>query len=87
MVHLTEHPEALKKAKDVQEEIIKRRPSNQKGLSLKEIKQMEYLAKVIDEMLRMTTIFSLFREAKVDVSINGNFEGGHEIPGKDGAAT
>ncbi|GMY20758.1 beta-amyrin 11-oxidase-like [Fagus crenata] len=26
---------------------------------------------VIDEMLRMTSLFSIFREAKVDVSING----------------
>ncbi|GMY20746.1 beta-amyrin 11-oxidase-like [Fagus crenata] len=41
IIHLTEHPEALKKAK------------------------------AIDEMLRMTSLFSIFREEKVDVSING----------------
>ncbi|KAM3705233.1 hypothetical protein ACJW31_03G065400 [Castanea mollissima] len=70
IIHLTENPEALRKAKEEQEEIIKRRPSNQIGLKLKEIKQMEYLAKVIDETLRMTNIFSLFRKAKADVSIN-----------------
>jgi hypothetical protein len=29
-----------------QEEIIRKRPSDQKGLNLKEIKQMEYLPKV-----------------------------------------
>ncbi|KAM3753049.1 hypothetical protein ACB098_03G064600 [Castanea mollissima] len=70
IIHLTENPEALRKAKEEQEGIIKRRPSNQIGLKLKEIKQMEYLAKVIDETLRMTNIFSLFRKAKADVSIN-----------------
>ncbi|XP_059428644.1 beta-amyrin 11-oxidase-like [Corylus avellana] len=71
IVHLSEHPEALKKAKEEQQEIMKRRPSTQKGLSLTDIKRMEYLAKAIDEMLRKTNILSLFREAKADVSING----------------
>ncbi|XP_042988703.1 beta-amyrin 11-oxidase-like [Carya illinoinensis] len=46
MLHLTEHPEILEKAKEEQDEIIKRRPSTQKGLNLKEIKQMNYLAKI-----------------------------------------
>ncbi|GMY20774.1 beta-amyrin 11-oxidase [Fagus crenata] len=45
IIHLTEHPEALKKAKEEQEEIIRKRPSDQKGFNLKEIKQMEYLPK------------------------------------------
>ncbi|XP_062167063.1 beta-amyrin 11-oxidase-like [Alnus glutinosa] len=71
IVYLSEHPEALKKAKEEQEEIMKRRPSTQKGLNLAEIKQMEYLNKVIDEMLHETNILSIFREAKADVSING----------------
>ncbi|KAG2685849.1 hypothetical protein I3760_10G144900 [Carya illinoinensis] len=71
MLHLTEHPEILEKAKEEQDEIIKRRPSTQKGLKLKEIKQMNYLAKVVDEMLRMTNILSIFREAKVDVPMHG----------------
>ncbi|KAB1224115.1 Beta-amyrin 11-oxidase [Morella rubra] len=71
IVHLTGHPEVLQKAKEEQEEIIKRRPSTQKGLNLKDIKQMEYLPKVIDEMLRMTNMVSFFREAKTDVQING----------------
>ncbi|XP_059428646.1 beta-amyrin 11-oxidase-like [Corylus avellana] len=75
MVHLSEHPEALKKAMEEQEEIMKRRPSTQKGLNFQDIKQMKYLAAVIDEMLRTTNLFGIFREAKVDVSMNG-----HTIP-------
>ncbi|KAL4602168.1 hypothetical protein ACB092_10G034200 [Castanea dentata] len=69
---LQQHPEFLQKAKREQEEIIIGRPSTEKGLIYKEIKQMEYLSKVIDETLRAVTI-SLFtcREAKTDVSING----------------
>ncbi|XP_075640900.1 ent-kaurenoic acid oxidase 2-like isoform X1 [Castanea sativa] len=69
---LQQHPECLQKAKREQEEIIRGRPSTEKGLIYKEIKQMEYLSKVIDETLRAVTI-SLFtcREAKTDVSING----------------
>lgn len=47
-------------------------PAGQKGLTLKEYRQMEYLSKVIDEALRLVT-FSLmtFREAKKDVDIKG----------------
>ncbi|OMO96115.1 Cytochrome P450 [Corchorus olitorius] len=55
-----------------QEEIIGRRPSSQKGLTLDEIKQMKYLFKVIDETLRIrTNTFALFREAKEDTELNG----------------
>ncbi|XP_041027063.1 beta-amyrin 11-oxidase-like [Juglans microcarpa x Juglans regia] len=71
LLHLYERPEILKKAKEEQDEIIKRRPSTQKGLNLKEIKEMDFLAKVIDEMLRMTHGLSIFREAKVDVAMHG----------------
>ncbi|XP_075642403.1 7,8-epoxymelianol synthase CYP88A154-like [Castanea sativa] len=72
IIYLSENPEVFKIAKEEQEKIMKRRPSTQKGLSLKEIRQMEYLSKVIDEMLRRTSIsFSVFREAKEDVNMNG----------------
>ncbi|GAB4825184.1 Ent-kaurenoic acid oxidase 1 [Ancistrocladus abbreviatus] len=71
-VLLQQHPEFLNKAKAEQELIVKTRPSSQKGLTLKEVRQMEYLSKVIDETLRWLT-FSLvvFREAKADVNLNG----------------
>ncbi|KAI4327253.1 hypothetical protein L6164_019737 [Bauhinia variegata] len=72
LIYLAECPHVFSIAKKEQEEIVKRRPSTQKGLNLKEIKQMDYLSKVIDEMLRRTSIsFANFREAKVDVNING----------------
>lgn len=72
LIYLTQHPESFEKAKKEQEEITGRRPSSQKGLNLMEIKQMEYLSKVIDEVLRRTTIsFANFRQAKVDVNMNG----------------
>ncbi|KAL2348255.1 hypothetical protein Fmac_002255 [Flemingia macrophylla] len=72
IVYLMEHPRVLQRAKKEQEEIMETRPSTQKGVNLKEIKQMEYLSKVIDEMLRRTSIsFANFRQAKVDVNING----------------
>ncbi|PNY08466.1 ent-kaurenoic acid oxidase 1-like protein [Trifolium pratense] len=72
IIYLLDHPHVLQKAKKEQEEIMEIRPSTQKGLNIKEIKQMEYLSKVIDEMLRKTTIsFANFRLAKVDVNING----------------
>ncbi|CAJ2657851.1 unnamed protein product [Trifolium pratense] len=66
------HQEFFRKAKEEQEEILRRRPPTQKGLKLEEVRQMEYLSKVIDETLRLIT-FSLmvFREAKSDVNING----------------
>ncbi|GAY67593.1 Ent-kaurenoic acid oxidase 2 [Citrus sinensis] len=72
VLYLNQHPEMLQKAKQEQEEIIKRRPSTQKGLTLEEIKQMDYLAKVIDETMRRSSLFiPIFREAKVDANIQG----------------
>ncbi|KAL2341599.1 hypothetical protein Fmac_009539 [Flemingia macrophylla] len=70
--YLQKHPEYFHKAKVEQEEIIKKRPPTQKGLTLKEIREMDFLYKVIDETMRVVT-FSLvvFREAKCDVNING----------------
>ncbi|KAK7303618.1 hypothetical protein RJT34_14528 [Clitoria ternatea] len=69
---LQSHPECFKKAKEEQEEIIRKRPPGQQGLTLEEVRKMEYLSKVVDETLRVVT-FSLmvFREAKSDVNING----------------
>ncbi|GKU92265.1 hypothetical protein SLEP1_g6014 [Rubroshorea leprosula] len=71
-IYLQNHPEFLQKAKEEQERIIRNRPPMQKGLTLKEFREMEYLSKVIDETLRVLT-FSLtaFREAKNDVTISG----------------
>ncbi|MBA0713764.1 hypothetical protein Golax_012778, partial [Gossypium laxum] len=43
-VYLHNHPRLLHKAKEEQEEIVKRRPSSQKGLTFTEIKQMKYLS-------------------------------------------
>ncbi|XVF13575.1 hypothetical protein REPUB_Repub08aG0219100 [Reevesia pubescens] len=72
IIYLSNHPEMLLKAKEEQEEILKKRPSTQKGLTLKEIREMNYLQKVNDETLRKTSLtFANFREAKVDVNING----------------
>ncbi|KAJ6874122.1 ent-kaurenoic acid oxidase 1-like isoform X2 [Populus alba x Populus x berolinensis] len=71
-IFLQEHPEFLQKAKEEQEQIVKRRPPTQKGLSLKEVREMNYLSKVIDETLRLITFsLAVFREAKTDFSING----------------
>ncbi|KAK9911377.1 hypothetical protein M0R45_035293 [Rubus argutus] len=69
---LQRHPEYFQKAKAEQEAILKRRPPTQKGMTLKEYREMEYLSNVIDETLRVVS-FSLmvFREAKKDVNING----------------
>ncbi|XP_004486502.1 ent-kaurenoic acid oxidase 2-like [Cicer arietinum] len=69
---LQRHPEFFRKAKEEQEEIIRKRPPTQKGLKLEEVRKMEYLSKVIDETMRVVT-FSLmvFREATSDVNING----------------
>ncbi|KAH7862440.1 hypothetical protein Vadar_004799 [Vaccinium darrowii] len=69
---LQEHPEVFQKAKAEQEAVIRNRPPTQKGLTLKEIRQMDYLSKVIDETLRVVTFsFVVFREAKADVNISG----------------
>ncbi|XP_057531509.1 ent-kaurenoic acid oxidase 1-like isoform X2 [Amaranthus tricolor] len=71
-VLLQQHPEVLHKVKAEQEEIVKNRPANQKGLTLKEVRQMTYLSQVIDETLRWLTFsFVVFREAISDVKING----------------
>ncbi|KAI3743806.1 hypothetical protein L1987_56873 [Smallanthus sonchifolius] len=65
---LQTHPEDFKKAKEEQERIVKNRPSGQKGLTLKEYRQMEYLSKVVDETLRIVSLsFMTFLEAKKDV--------------------
>ncbi|XAR63321.1 Ent-kaurenoic acid oxidase [Bertholletia excelsa] len=57
-----------------QEAILRERPPTQKGLTLKEIRQMEYLSKVIDETLRVVTFsFVVFREAKADTNISGYY--------------
>ncbi|MBA0830653.1 hypothetical protein Goarm_015172, partial [Gossypium armourianum] len=71
-IHLHNHPRLLRKAKEEQEEIVKRRPSSQKGLTFTEIKQMKYLSKVIDETLRIgANVFSIFREATNETYLNG----------------
>ncbi|XP_021293498.1 beta-amyrin 11-oxidase-like [Herrania umbratica] len=71
-IFLHDNPDTLQKAKEEQEEILRRRPSGQKGLNLKEIRQMEYLSKVIKETLRMINLlFANFRVAKADANING----------------
>ncbi|KAK8548527.1 hypothetical protein V6N13_054683 [Hibiscus sabdariffa] len=71
-IYLHDHPEILRKAKEEQEEIVKRRPSSQKGLTLNEIRQMEYLSKVIDETMRLCGFpLLIFRKAKDDVEVNG----------------
>ncbi|KAG4134794.1 hypothetical protein ERO13_D08G178900v2 [Gossypium hirsutum] len=72
ILYLHNNPEILKKAKEEQEEILKNRQSTEKGLTLKDIREMYYLQKVIDETLRRASVsFCNFREAKVDVNING----------------
>ncbi|KAK8639998.1 hypothetical protein V6N13_138364 [Hibiscus sabdariffa] len=75
LIYLNHHPEMLRKAKEEQEMIIKRRSSSQKGLTLSEIKQMEYLPKVIDESLRRSNFaFAIFRKERV------SFVPGYTIP-------
>ncbi|KAI4332919.1 hypothetical protein L6164_017789 [Bauhinia variegata] len=70
--YLQKHPEFFQRAKAEHEEIIKNRPPTQKGLTLKEIRKMEYTSKVIDETLRIVTFSQfVFREAISDVNING----------------
>ncbi|CAN1341546.1 Ent-kaurenoic acid oxidase 1 [Linum perenne] len=72
-VLLHQHPHCLQKAREEQEEIVKRRPAEQNGaLTFKEIRQMDYLSKVIDETLRIVTFsLTVFREAKTNVDIGG----------------
>ncbi|OMO98192.1 Cytochrome P450 [Corchorus olitorius] len=51
--------------------ITKRRSSSQRGLTLNEIRHMQYLSKAIDETLRRSGIvLATSRKAKVDVKIN-----------------
>ncbi|GFQ03123.1 ent-kaurenoic acid oxidase 1, partial [Phtheirospermum japonicum] len=71
-LYLHKNPDAFKRAKAEQEEIVRNRPADQKGLTLREIRKMDYLNKVIDETLRLVT-FSLmvFRVAKKDVNVCG----------------
>ncbi|RYR51973.1 hypothetical protein Ahy_A06g026910 [Arachis hypogaea] len=72
MIYLSNNPLAFKKAKEEQEEIIKSRPPSQQYLSIEEIKQMVYLTKVINEVLRVSDFaIPLSREATTDVNING----------------
>ncbi|XP_030524577.2 ent-kaurenoic acid oxidase 2-like [Rhodamnia argentea] len=72
VLYFSESPDTLQKAKEEQIQILKSREPTQKGLTYQEIKQMEYLAKVTDEMLRRVNFgFSLFREAKEDTTISG----------------
>ncbi|KAK7246201.1 hypothetical protein RIF29_41061 [Crotalaria pallida] len=69
---LQRHPEYLQKAKEEQEEILRRRPATQKGLVLEEVRKMDFLSKVVDETLRLVTFSPMvFRVAKSDVNING----------------
>ncbi|CAN0900436.1 Ent-kaurenoic acid oxidase 1 [Linum grandiflorum] len=70
---LYQHPDCLRKAREEQEEIVRRRPADQKGiLTFKEIRQMDYLDKVIDETLRYVTFsLTVFREAKTNVEMDG----------------
>ncbi|KAJ4804068.1 hypothetical protein LUZ62_016634 [Rhynchospora pubera] len=71
-VFLQDNPDIFRRAKEEQENIRKSMPSTQKGLTLKEVKKMEYLSKVIDETLRLVNIsFVSFRRATKHVTING----------------
>ncbi|CAL0334481.1 unnamed protein product [Lupinus luteus] len=70
--YLQKHPEYLQKAREEQQEIIRKRPPTQKGLTLEEVRKMDFLSKVIDETLRMVSFAPMiFREAKCDVNMNG----------------
>ncbi|CAL5206811.1 unnamed protein product [Lathyrus oleraceus] len=72
MMYLTQNPHTLEKAKKEQEEIVKTRLPTEKYLSLKDIKKMNYLSQVINETMRLMSInFAIFREATIDVNING----------------
>ncbi|CAN4077329.1 unnamed protein product [Withania somnifera] len=73
IMHLEQHPEFLQKAKEEQEEIVKKRlPDSDKKLSYYEIKQMKYLTKVIDETLRCSNVtLAIYRNAKRTINMNG----------------
>ncbi|XP_028758227.1 ent-kaurenoic acid oxidase 1-like [Neltuma alba] len=71
-IFLQNHPKYFQMAKAEHEEIVKKRPPTQTRLTMKEVRQMDFTSKVIDETMRLVT-FSLmvFREAKCDVTFNG----------------
>ncbi|KAJ8552696.1 hypothetical protein K7X08_020089 [Anisodus acutangulus] len=73
IMYLEQHPEFLQKAKEEQEEIVKRRlPDSDKNLSYDEIRQMKYLTKVIDETLRCSNVtLAIYRNAKRTINMNG----------------
>ncbi|WMV40225.1 hypothetical protein MTR67_033610 [Solanum verrucosum] len=73
IMYLEQHPEFLQKAKEEQEEIVKRRlPDLDKKLSYDEIRQMKYLTKVIDETLRCSNVtLAIYRNAKRTINIDG----------------
>ncbi|XP_027352646.1 beta-amyrin 11-oxidase-like [Abrus precatorius] len=72
LIYISENPHVLIKAREEQEQIMKARPPSQKQLSIKDIKQMVYLANVIDETIRRANLgISIFREATSDVEMNG----------------
>ncbi|XP_038722246.1 beta-amyrin 11-oxidase-like [Tripterygium wilfordii] len=72
MIHLHDNPEILQKVKEEQEYIIAKRPPTQQGLTMSEIKEMVYTAKVIQEVLRLSTLgVGAFRYSKADVEMNG----------------
>ncbi|KAH9302348.1 hypothetical protein KI387_013931, partial [Taxus chinensis] len=72
VVFLLQNPEMYAKAKAEQENIVKKRPEGQKNLIYSELREMEYLHKVINESLRIVSFSSMvFREALDDVEING----------------
>ncbi|KAL0553015.1 hypothetical protein IC582_006897 [Cucumis melo] len=71
VVQISQNSHVFQKAKEEQEFIMKERPSSRKGLSFKEIKQMKYLMKFVNELLRRYTIaVASFREATTNVYIN-----------------
>ncbi|XP_038726428.1 beta-amyrin 11-oxidase-like [Tripterygium wilfordii] len=72
LLYLRQNPQVAQKVKEEQEEIVNNRPPTQKGLSMKEIKQMNYTVKAVNETLRKANLgFGVFREATEDTEING----------------
>ncbi|XP_055836361.1 beta-amyrin 11-oxidase-like [Solanum dulcamara] len=72
IMNLEKHPHFLEKAKEEQEDIVKRRSSSNVGLSFDEIKQMTYLSQVITETLRLATDQTIFlRNTNTTYNING----------------
>ncbi|XP_060211508.1 beta-amyrin 11-oxidase-like isoform X3 [Lycium barbarum] len=72
IMFLEKHPEFLQKAKEEQEDIVKRRSSSNVGLSFGEIRQMKYLSKVINETLRIASNQTVFlKDTNTPYNING----------------